>query len=204
MDELAAPPPAELGDREVVRLGDELAGRRVALLVCGGIAALRTPLLARTLRRHGAEVTAFVSRQALRFVTLDALAWSTDRPVVERLSPAAEHLGDGARFDLYLLPQATYNTLNKVALGIADGVVTATLASALGRLERGDCSILAVPVMHGTMHNAILRDSLRRLRELGVTIVPPLQAEGKDKMPSDEELLAATVAAVVEMRQRRG
>ena len=72
------------------------------------------------------------------------------------------------------------HTLNKLAAGIADTVLTATLASALGRLERGDSAVLVAPTMHGTMHNRILVGSLERLRELGVRVIPPRDAYGKD------------------------
>lgn len=189
---LTPPEPSTLGDHDVPRLGDELDGRRIAMLVCGGIAAMKTPLVARALRKRGAEVTAFVSREALRYVAEDALAWSTDRAVVSRLSPQAEHLSDASAFDAYLLPQATYNTINKLAAGIADGVLTATLASALGRMSRGQASLLIAPTMHGSMHNPILTESLSKLHDLGVRIIPPRPGYGKHNIP-DEPVLVAEV-----------
>ena len=83
-----------LGDHEVPQLSRQLAGRHIALMVCGGIAAFKVPLLARALRRHGAEVTAFCSEEALRYVGAEALAWATCRPLVTTLSWRAEHLSD--------------------------------------------------------------------------------------------------------------
>lgn len=194
--DFSPPPPSELGDHDVPQLGAQLAGRRIALMICGGIAAMKTPLLARGLRKRGAEVTAFVSREALRYVTADALEWSTHRPVVERLSPAAEHLSDASPFDAYLLPQATYNTINKLANGIADGVLTSTLASALGRMTSGRAAVLVVPTMHGSMHNPILTESLRKLDSLGVRIVPPRPGYGKHNIPDDAVLVAEVCRAV--------
>jgi len=41
--------------------------KRLALLVCGGIAAMKTPLLARALRRRGAEVVAFSGPRVSRW-----------------------------------------------------------------------------------------------------------------------------------------
>ncbi len=193
--DLSPPPPEELGDRDVPLDGVHLQGRRVALMIAGGIAAMKTPLLARALRRQGAEVTAFVSQDALRYVTEDALARSTARSVVTRLSAHAEHLSDASPFDVYLLPQATYNTLNKMAHGVADGVLTSTLASALGRMERGLSSVLVAPTMHGTMHNSILTSSLQRLRDMGVRIIPPREAYGKHNIPADDVLVAEVCRA---------
>lgn len=194
--DFSPPPETELGDRQVPSTGSHLAGRRIALMISGGIAAMKTPLLARALRREGADVTAFASTDALRYVASDALEWSTTHPVVTRLSPNAEHLSDGAPFDAYLLPQATYNTINKMAQGIADGVITSTLASALGRMERGRSAVLLAPTMHGTMHNSILTDSLLRLDRMGVRIVPPRPGYGKHNIPNDEVLVAEVCRAV--------
>ncbi len=194
--DLSPPPPTALGDRDVAVTGDRLAGRRVALMVTGGIAALRSPMTARHLRREGADVVAFASEEALRYVGRDALAWATTHDVVTRLSPAAEHLGDEAPFHAYLVAPATYNSLNKLALGIADSPLLATLASALGRQERGLARVLVAPTMHGTMHNRVLIENLQRLRGLGVWVIRPTQADGKDKLPDDAVLVDHVAKAV--------
>lgn len=194
--DFSPPPPSSLGDHDVRPEGRHLMGQRVALMVCGGIAAFRMPTLARTLRKHGADVTAFVTDEALRYVTEDALEWSTTNKVIRRLSPDAEHLSDAAPFDAYLLPQATYNTINKLAHGIADGTVTSTLASALGRMELDECAVLVVPTMHGTMHTSILTESLQRLHDLGVRVVPPREDYGKHNIPADEVLVMEVSRAI--------
>jgi phosphopantothenoylcysteine decarboxylase/phosphopantothenate--cysteine ligase len=197
------PMPSSLGDHDVPLEGSRLAGRRVALLVTGGIAAMKIPFVARALRRQGAAVVAFTSKEALRYVTVDALAWSTVSQVVQRLTAAAEHLSDAAPFDAYLLAPATYNSINKVAAGVADGVVTAAFASALGRLEAGRTAVLVAPTMHGSLHNRILVDSLRRLHDLGVRVVPPRDAYGKHNLP-DEAALVAEVCRAVSRSPLRG
>ncbi len=189
------PPPSDLGDHEVPEGGDRLAGRRVALLVTGGIAAYRAPGLARALRREGAEVVAFASGEALRYVARDALEWATDHPVVDRLTARAEHLSDAAPFDAFLVAPATYNTLNKLAAGIADSTVTATLASALGRMERREASVLVAPTMHGSLHTSILTRSLETLASLGVRVIPPREDYGKHNIPDDAVLVAQVCRA---------
>jgi phosphopantothenoylcysteine decarboxylase/phosphopantothenate--cysteine ligase len=191
-----APTPSDLGDHDVPAEGTHLAGRRVALLVTGGIAAMKIPFVARALRRQGASVVAFASKEALRYVTAEALEWSTVSPVVQRLTAAAEHLSDGAPFDAYLVAPATYNSINKIAAGIADGVVTSAAASALGRMERGRTAVLVAPTMHGSLHNRILVESLERLHALGVRVVPPRDAYGKHNLPDDADLVAEVCRAV--------
>ncbi|MFN9628771.1 MAG: phosphopantothenoylcysteine decarboxylase [Cyanobacteriota bacterium] len=199
------PASAVIGDHAVPLLSRHLEGQAIALLVGGGIAAMKTPQLARALRRRGAEVTAFCTAEALRYVGAEALEWSTCRPLVRELSWRAEHLSDGADFAAYLVAPATYNTIGKAAQGLADTVVTAALASALGRLARGETAVLMAPTMHGSMHNGVLEANCRRLAAMGVRFVPPRDAYGKHNLP-EEELVAAAVCRALSrspLRNRR-
>ncbi|BAP17935.1 bifunctional phosphopantothenoylcysteine decarboxylase/phosphopantothenate--cysteine ligase CoaBC [cyanobacterium endosymbiont of Epithemia turgida] len=187
--DFSIPPSSDLGDRDVPFVGNNLLGKNIALLITGGIAAMKTPLIARALRREGANVSAFVSKEATRYVTLDALEWSTNNPIVTQLTPVAEHLSDRTPFAVYLVAPATYNTINKMRYGIADGVITSTLASALGRMEKGKTKIMIVPTMHGSLHNSILTESLKFLYNLGVKIMPPRQDYGKNNIPHEQNIV---------------
>ena len=191
-----APSESALADHDVPQTSTILAGRKIALLISGGIAAFKAPQLARSLRKHGAKVTAFVSQEALRYVTEAALAWSTDQAVITRLSPRAEHLGDGLHYDAYLLAPATYNTLNKFRYGIADSLISTVLAAALGKSEQGQSKILVAPTMHGSMHTSILEESLLHLQSLGVVVLPPRNAYGKHNLPDEEEIAYRTARAL--------
>ena len=190
------PPESELGDRQVTLESTQLQHQRIALLVTGSIAALKAPLIARTLRRQGADVVAFVSNEALRYTTIDALEWSTTNTVVTKLTANAEHLSDANPFAAYVVAPATYNTINKMALGIADGVITSTLGSAIGRMERGKTQILLTPTMHGSLHNSILLESLSKLTHMGVRIIPPQVAYGKNNLPAEKAIACHVCRAV--------
>lgn len=197
-----APTPSAMGDHDVPHASDRLAGRRIALLVTGGIAAMKAPEVARGLRRHGASVTAFASEDALRYVAREALEWATLGPVISGLTWRAEHLSDSAPFDAYLVAPATHSTIAKMAQGIGDTVVTSTLISALGRMEQGRTQVLVAPTMHGTMHNAQLVDNARRLAAQGVRFVSPRDAYGKHNLPDTEVLCIAVGRALSESRLR--
>ncbi len=190
------PPESELGDRQVVLESTHLQNKRIALMVTGSIAAIKAPLIARTLRRRGAEVVAFVSQEALRYTTIDALEWSTTNPVITKLTAAAEHLSDDRPFGAYVVAPATYNTINKMRLGIADGTLTAALGSAIGRMERGKTKIIVAPTMHGSLHNSILTESLQKLHQMGVVIIPPRIANGKNNLPEDQAIACAVCRAI--------
>ena len=188
--DFSPPPESALRDHDVPLTGNHLDGKRIALLLTGGIAAIRSPLIARALRRQSASVVVFATEEALRFTTLDALEWSSGNTVITRMTAAAEHISDNSPFDAYLLAPATYNTINKIAHGIADSPVTTALAVGIGRMERGLSQLLFAPTMHGYLHNSLLTQSLHKLAEMGVRIIPPREDYGKHNIPSEESLVA--------------
>lgn len=183
-------------DHDVVLTGNHLSGKRIALLITGSIAAYRTPDLVRSFRREGADVVVFITSEGLRYVTQESLEWTSLHPVVAEFTPNAEHLSDQHPFDAYVVAPATYSVINKMALGIADSVVTTTLASALGRLEYQKIPLLVAPTMHGSMHHSILMESLKKLEKLGVTVIAPRQENGKDNLPDGEVIVAETIRAL--------
>ncbi len=187
---------SDLNDHDVAQASTYLQNKRIALLLTGSIAAYRAPDLIRALRREGAEVVVFATKEGLRYVARDALEWTSLNRVIHEFTPDAEHLSDAAPFDAYLVAPATYNALNKMALGTADSVVTSTLASALGKMEQRQAVVLVAPAMHGSMHNSILTESLKKLHALGVRVIPPRQENGKNNLPSNEKLVAETIRAL--------
>ncbi|NQZ57537.1 MAG: phosphopantothenoylcysteine decarboxylase, partial [Lentisphaeraceae bacterium] len=118
--DLTPPPASNLHDQDVTYQSDKLQNVNIALLICGSIAAYDTPNLIRELRRHGASIQAFASSAALNFVTPMALEWTSGKPAISNLTADAEHLGGNKEFDIFLVAPASYNTINKFALGIAD------------------------------------------------------------------------------------
>ncbi|MFN7904393.1 MAG: phosphopantothenoylcysteine decarboxylase [Pseudobdellovibrionaceae bacterium] len=184
------PTASSLLDHDVETLGSYLKGKRIALMVCGGIAAMKAPLIARALRRYQADVVAFVTDEALKYTTIDALEWSTYNKVVKNLSPWSEHLSKEKPFDAFLLAPATYNSINKLRHGIADTPVTTTLAAALSLVVKKQTQMFIAPTMHGDFHNTVLEESLNFLSQLGVKIIPPRDAYGKHNLP-EPKLIAA-------------
>jgi phosphopantothenoylcysteine decarboxylase/phosphopantothenate--cysteine ligase len=193
---LEPPPPSELADREIRLTGSHLSGKRVALLITGSIAAYRMPDLIRDFRREGADVVVYVTEGGLRYVAKEALEWCSQNPVIDHFTADAEHLSDSSPFDVFVVAPASYNTLNKAALGVADSVVSAAIAAALGRMERQGVPILFAPTMHGAMHNSILTRSLKTLQEMGATMIPPLQTHGKNNLSSLDLIVAATIRSL--------
>jgi len=89
---------------------------------------------------------------------------------------------------IVLFAPCSFNSINKLAHGIADNLALSVVAEAIGR---------ATPVVVGPSLNApllshpVAQESLRRLSDWGVAIVPPVdEGEGPRLAPS-EALLAA-------------
>jgi len=171
-----------------------LAGRRVVIGVSGSIAAIELPKVIRELIRHGADVQAVMSPEAMRLVTPETLEFATGHPPITQLTGNVEHvtlLGPGpGRADLYLIAPATANTISKVAHGIDDTPVTSCASVALG----GGVPMLIAPAMHSHMGvNPAVQENLEKLRGWGVGIIPGTSEEGEEKIASPDEVAAAVL-----------
>jgi phosphopantothenoylcysteine decarboxylase/phosphopantothenate--cysteine ligase len=160
-------------------------GRRVLLVVSGGIAAYKSAYLLRLLGEAGATVDVVMTRAAERFVgpvTFEALS---GRPVHTDLweRPLA-HIELGRDADLAIVAPATADLLADMAAGRADGLAPATLLAA-------SCPVLACPAMNGRMwEHPATRENVARLRERGVRLVGPAHgplAEGEIAIGRMEE-----------------
>ena len=104
---------------------------KVLLVVCGGIAAYKACEVLRGLQKAGCEVRVACTAAAERFVgpaTFEAL---TRYPVCDDLfgNPATDipHIDYAEWADLALVVPATANVMAKMAAGLADDAVSATL-----------------------------------------------------------------------------
>jgi len=157
----------------------KLAGRRMALCLTGSVAAIEAPKLARELRRHGADVTCYMTEAAVDYgVSPHVMEWATGKPVVLKLTGKAEHLED---YDLVLVYPATLNTISKLARGLADNAVTALCAST------DPSRLLVAPAMNLKLYrNAFFVKNMEALRKVGVTFLEPRFEEGVAKVASVE------------------
>jgi len=176
-------------------------GKRILLVISGGIAAYKTLDLIRRLREHGAVVRCVLTAAASHFVTpLSVAALSESRVYQDLFSLTDEsemgHIRLTREADLVVVAPATANILAKMAAGIADD-----LASTL--LLASDAPILVAPAMNVVMweHPATQRN-LAVLRERGVHVVGPAAGElacgetGAGRMEEPEAILAAVRALV--------
>ena len=120
-------------------------GRRVLLVVSGGIAAYKTVILARRLIEAGASVDVIMSEAACRFVGPATFEGITARPVHTSLwSRPMAHLDLGRDAAVAVVAPATADTIARLARGSAGDLASATLLGA-------DCPIFVCPAMNTRM-----------------------------------------------------
>jgi phosphopantothenoylcysteine decarboxylase/phosphopantothenate--cysteine ligase len=146
-------------------------GRRVLLGVTGGIAAYKAAFLARLLRGAGAEVTAVLTESAVRFVGPDTFAGLTGRPAhasIWESSGEVLHVRLAHETDVAVVAPATANTIAKLAHGLADDLLSATLLEFSGPL-------VIAPAMHEGMWEApVTQENVARLLARGARVVGPV------------------------------
>src|ERR1043166_145975 len=109
-----------------------LKGKRILLIVAGGIAAFKSLELIRRLRERGASVRCVLTDAGARFVTpLSLQALSEDRVYGDMFSLTDEsemgHIQLSRDADLLVVAPATANILARMASGLADDLASTVL-----------------------------------------------------------------------------
>ena len=175
-----------------------LAGRRVLLGVCGGIAAYKAASLARALRAEGADVTAVLTASATRFVGTETFAGLTGNPAYASLWEAGGtvvHVDLAHRADVLAIAPATANMLAKLAHGLADDLLSAAALEFRG-------PVVVAPAMHtGMWSNPATQANVATLASRGVRFAGPVEGalahgdQGVGRLAEPDDI-AAVVRAV--------
>jgi phosphopantothenoylcysteine decarboxylase/phosphopantothenate--cysteine ligase len=183
---------------------------RIALGVCGGIAAYKAAELVRALQQDAYDVEVVMTAAAQEFVrplTFAALTghkvttglWVGEQGGGPNVESAIEHIAVAQRIEALVVAPATADMLAKFAHGLADDFLsTLYLATA--------APVIVAPAMNVNMwEHPATQENLTRLRERGVTIVAPGSGylacgmEGSGRMAEPAEI-AAAVNRVLQQR----
>ena len=147
-------------------------GKRILLIVGGGVAAYKSLELVRLLRKAGVAVRPILTRAGAQFVTpLSLSALCEDKVYSELFSLTDEaemgHIQLSRSADLVVVAPATADLMAKAANGLADDLASTALLAT-------DKPVMMVPAMNVRMwgHPATQRN-LATLRADGVIIVGP-------------------------------
>ena len=182
-----------------------LHGRRVLLVISGGIAAYKSLDLIRRLKERGCAVRCVLTEGGAQFVTpLSVATLSKDKVYRELFSLTDEseigHIRLARECDLVIVAPATADLLAKMAHGLADDLASTVLLAT-------DRPVLIAPAMNHVMWgSAATGANLEILRARGIRMVGPEAgelAEGEVGMGRMSEPLAI-VAAIEEFFGRPG
>jgi len=164
---------------------------KVLIGVSGSIAAYKSLILARELFKGGYSLRVILSRGALNFVTPLSFQELAGAKVFTDpdLFKGNTHVDLARWSEIFLVVPATYNLLGKVASGLADDLLTSTIAA-------HPSPVVFAPAMHTEMwENPILQRNIDALKEAGHVILPVKEGDlasgdrGKGRMLEPEEIL---------------
>ncbi len=149
-----------------------LNGKTVVLGVTGGIAAYKSAEIVSRLRKLGAKVHVIMTRNGTEFITPLTMETLSSNPVVvdtfdrpERWE--VEHVALAKAADLMLVAPATANIMAKMAVGLADDMLSTTILAC-------QCPVLLAPAMNTRMwQHVATRQNVETLRSRGVCFVGP-------------------------------
>ena len=145
-----------------------LEGRRVLLVVTGGIAAYKAAEVLRLCVQAGAQVQVAMTRAAKEFVaplTFQALSGRAVADALFDLGQDAEigHIRLAREAELIVVAPASADFIGRVAAGLADDVATATLLAV-----RPEVPVLLAPAMNTAMwENPFVQRNVAALRASG-------------------------------------
>ncbi len=181
----------------------------VVLGVSGSIAAYRAADLARDLMRQGFTVRVCLTDAAQKFVTAALFETLTGQPCLtdtfeEPQVGRMAHIDWARQADLIVVAPATANTINKLAAGIGDDMLTTIVLAAT-------CPLVVAPAMNPQMYaNEVTQESLRLLATRATAIVEPQEGDvacgehGQGKLATNEQIVATVNAVAVRKKVLAG
>lgn len=177
---------------------------KTILAITGGIAAFKALGVLRLLKHHGADVYVVMTEHATHFLTPASCEMVSGHPVsVELFAPLKiwemEHIALAHGAELALVVPATANFIAKLALGIADDLLS-TLCVVLATRT----PMFIAPAMNTHMYtNVVVQQHLAMLRQRQVGIIAPqygrlastLEGQGVGRLAEPEEIIAHVLAS---------
>ncbi len=173
-----------------------LHGKKILLIISGGIAAYKALELIRLFKKSGATVRCVLTNGGAQFVTpMSVAALSEEQVFTDLFSLKDEsemgHIRLSREADLVLVAPASANILAQMAHGLAEDLASTTLLAT-------NSPVMVCPAMNPMMWNhAATQDNLKILEKRGIHIIAPDVGEmacgetGQGRLPEPENILMA-------------
>jgi len=172
-----------------------LRGKKILLGVCGSIAAYKSALLIRLLKKAGADVQVIMTESAKMFITPLTLSTLSGNPALSEFKKDStgqwnNHVNLGLWADLILIAPATANTMAKLAAGITDNLLNTIYLSAR-------CPIVFAPAMDLDMYqHPATKAAMQKLVSYGNLFIEAEHGElasgliGEGRMAEPEHIIS--------------
>ncbi|MHB1664528.1 MAG: bifunctional phosphopantothenoylcysteine decarboxylase/phosphopantothenate--cysteine ligase CoaBC [bacterium] len=169
-----------------------LKNKKLVLCITGSIACYKSIELYRSLKKEGASVTIILSSSASKFISPYIFkSFGEEVYADDAFEIPLAHIELAKAADVIVIAPATYNTINKIACGIADSLITLTVSAS------GDKPCIIVPSMNNKMYsNEILQENIKKLlAQKKYYFVNPAKGElacgdfGEGKFPETKDIV---------------
>ena len=143
---------------------NNLFGKKILLIICGGISAYKSLELIRFFKKSGAKIKTILTKSAKEFVTpLSIVSLSQDKVYDDLFSldneAEMDHISLSRWSDLILVAPATANTISKISNGTADDLASTVMLAS-------DKNIFLAPAMNVRMwEHASTKENLKKLKK---------------------------------------
>tara|TARA_Y100001935_G_scaffold214293_1_gene185363 strand:- start:888 stop:2087 length:1200 start_codon:yes stop_codon:yes gene_type:complete len=167
----------------------ELNGKRILLIIGGGIAAYKSLELIRSLKKYGSHVEVILTNSGRKFVTELSVSQLAESEVhTDLFNYKSElkmgHINLSRDSDILIVAPGTANLISRIAYGMADELATATLLAS-------NKPIIIVPAMNPQMwNNPATQKNLMSIKKFGIHLCGPAIGEtacGENGMGRMEE-----------------
>tara|TARA_B100001146_G_scaffold30955_1_gene24369 strand:+ start:327 stop:1526 length:1200 start_codon:yes stop_codon:yes gene_type:complete len=151
---------------------NKLEGKKILLIICGGIAAYKSLEIIRLFKKNGANLKTVLTQSATKFVTpLSVTSLSQEKVYTDLFNHESEaemdHISLSRWSDLILIAPATANTISKLSYGMADDLAS-TLVLASNK------KVFLAPAMNVQMWlHASNQENINKLKNFGYNIIGP-------------------------------
>ena len=171
-----------------------LNGKKILLIICGGIAAYKSLEVIRLLRKSGSSVKTILTKNAKNFITPLSVASLSQEKVYTDLfnsdnESEMDHISLSRWSDLILITPATANTISKISYGLSDDLASTVVFAS-------DKKIFIAPAMNVRMwEHQSNKENLKKLINFGHEIIGPEIGEmacgeyGMGKMSEPETII---------------
>ena len=169
------------------------SGKTIVVGVTGSIAAFKVAGWVSSMAKDEATVRVIMTPSATRFVApLTFAALSGEKVCSDMFAsdegPEISHIERGKDADLILIAPATAHTIARMAQGLADDLVSATVLAARAQ-------IIVCPAMNSQMYaHPATQANIARLKELNYQVIDPAcgmmacKDEGQGRLPEWEQV----------------